>query len=59
MNAHPVIFPKLIALFNKNRDLYYDYLNKYYCDEWEAADILKQIREWDKRNNKPPTLIDK
>lgn len=48
MNPHPIIFPKLIALYNKEPRAYYDYMNRW-MTRGQAKEILVIIYEWTKR----------
>lgn len=58
MNPHPIIFPKLIRLYNENPQAYYGYLGKLWVHREEANHLLKIIQVWIEETNYTEYLND-
>lgn len=56
MNPNPVIFPKLITLYNQDARDYYKFLRKLWMQEEQANELLLIIRNWIEKTNYPVYL---
>lgn len=50
MNPHPIIFPKLIQLWNEHPAKYHQHLN-WFMGRGEREQLLEIIRNWIKETN--------
>lgn len=51
MNPNPIIFPKLISLYNEHPRLYYEYLERLWCTRGQAKEIKNAIQKWIEETN--------
>lgn len=56
INPHPIIFPKLIRIWNNSPEEYYNYICSLGGDNEYAHELIQYIHNWIEKTNYPVYL---